>query len=373
MTATTTRIRFCENDFSDAATITATGSVSGYSYTNASNQLRSRVWKPAGSFIVTTSNYLLYINDGSNKTVTLTTGTYTYSTLASHIQTKLNTASSGWTVTYDTSGSTYKFTIARSSSATLRLSQTTTSAWDMLGYTSGSDIVGTSFVAEEQRNHTQERYIWDFGIQMTPTAFFAIGPRSETFCLSNGATARLMFNNVNTWDSPALTVNLTIKDDGIAEWLDSQSDTTYRYACFEIIDRTNPLGPTGLKIGRLWLGDYTTVTTTNVATGFSKTLVDPSEVAESIGGGRYFNRRTKYRTFKNLSMQNMDADERRTIEQLFSDIGRDQSFFVSIDPYLSYSDDFQEFTFYANFEGEPQLKHLIRDIYTMDFELREAL
>ena len=58
-------------------------------------------------------NDRLVVNDGAVKTVTLDPGTYTMEQLATHATTKLNAASTLWTVSY--SRTTGKFTFARSS------------------------------------------------------------------------------------------------------------------------------------------------------------------------------------------------------------------------------------------------------------------
>lgn len=365
-------IRFCDNDFSTIGTVSASGSASGFPYTNAANDLRSRCWRTAGTFYVTTSNRTLYINDGSNVTVTLTVGTYTYSTLASHIQTKLNASSSGWTCTYDFNGGTFKFTIGRGAGGTLRFTQTSNAAWDMLGYTLAADTAGTSFVAQESRNHTAERYEWTLPAAMTPTFFGAIGPKGQPFSVSETATCTLKANGMPVWDSPAATVSLDVRDRGIMRFLDDQSDMLYTNFCFEVIDRTNPCGPEGFEFGRIWLGDHVTVTTTNVGTGFTALHRDPSDILEGDGGGRFVNRRPKYREFSGLEIRHLTATERLELEAVFDRLGRGGHFFASLDPGLDVSSTLEELTFYALFDRDPDLRHVIRDIYTMSFSLKEA-
>ncbi len=315
---------------------------------------------------------LIYINDGSDKTVTLTVGTYTYTTLAAHIQTKLLASSTSWTCTYDFSGGTFRFTIARSVSGTLRFTQTTNAAWDMLGYTLAADTAGTSFIAQEQRNHTMERYEWALPVAQSPTFFAAVGAISESFKVSESATCTLKCNNMPVWTSPALTISLDVRDSGIHRFLDDQADVLFHYFCFEVIDRTNPLGPEGLEFGRIWLGDHTTITSSNVATGYSRKLVDPSLVQKSESGTRYVNRRPKYRTFSGMEIQNLTATDRLELEAMFDRLGLDQSFFFSMDPANAISTTLDELTFYAQFTREPELRHLIRDIYTLSLELEEA-
>src|SRR5690606_33367489 len=106
-------------------------------------------------------------------TVTLTEGSYTYATLATHIQTQLNAASSGWTVAYSTT--TGKFTISRSGSGTLRFSETTDAAWDTLGFLGAVDDASGPWVSDEQRNHTDEWVKVDLLSAREVDAFFLSG------------------------------------------------------------------------------------------------------------------------------------------------------------------------------------------------------
>ena len=117
-------VRFMNNNFLERS-FTFSSEQASFPGSNLVNTSRSGVWKPAGNFEVKSTNKNIYINDGADKTVTLTEGSYTYATLAAHIQTRLNAASSNWTCTYD-NVLTFKFTITRSSGTkVLRKSQTT--------------------------------------------------------------------------------------------------------------------------------------------------------------------------------------------------------------------------------------------------------
>lgn len=366
------KIRFVDNDYSDFSTITVSSELAGFPATNAANSLRTKVWKPSGSFtVVFQVNQNLYIEDPTPKTVYLTAGTYATGTiLAAHIQTQLNALSSGWTVTYSTT--TYKFTISRSSSATLRFDTTLYAAWDMLGFTLGASTTGTSFPAQEQRNHTEERYQWSHGVALAPTFVGVIGPLGDTFTISETATVKLMGNNMPVWTAPAMSVTLDVRDRGTMSFLDSYTDP-HLYHCLEIIDRTNPLGPNGIALGRIVLGDYVTMTNTNVSRGFGKKQVDSSEVTKSESGVKYYNRKVKYRAFSSLEIVNMSETERLDVEGVFERAGLDYSMFVSLDPTLLVSPTLDDLTMYCNFADDPELRHLFKDYYSVGFKLEEAI
>lgn len=92
MITTNPRIRFCENNMITAGSVMDYSSqLSEFPFSNCYNSERTKVWKPAGFFLITTSNNKLYINDGSDKTATITSGEYiSPALLATQIQTQLN-------------------------------------------------------------------------------------------------------------------------------------------------------------------------------------------------------------------------------------------------------------------------------------------
>jgi len=368
---TAKKIRFMNNNFLQTE-FTFSSQQSSFPATNVFNTSRSKVWKPAGNFEVTAANNKIYINDGSNKTITLTIGSYTYSTLASHIQTQLNASSSNWTCTYANT-TTFKFTVARSSgTAVLRKSQTTDAAWDMLGFTGTSDIMSSPFEADESRNHTSEWVKCDLGVPQQATFCGIISGIDEIFTLSQTALVKCQANNIDFWDSPPVDITIPIGDISAMKMLDDENDSTYRFWKLEIIDRINYLGPEGLKISYIYVGDHNTVTLTNLATGFTKELTDPSNILQSENGALFFEKRPRYLTIQNASIQLLNGADRVQIEQLFYDVGTREPFFVSIDPGVEVTASLEELTRFVVMTRSPTLEHIIRDYYNFSFEMREA-
>lgn len=364
-------IRFMNNNFLER-TFTYSSQQASFPATNATNQSRSKAWKPAGNFEVISTNKTIYINDGTNKTVTLTEGSYTYSTLASHIQTQLNASSSNWTCTYD-SASTFKFTIARSSgTAVLRKSQTTNAAWDMLGYVGSTDVSSTPFVADEQRNHTSEWIQCDLGVPQQATFVGVLSGIDEIFNLSETATVKIRANNIDYWISPPLDITVPVLELSAMKFIDDDNEGTYRFWRIEYIDRLNYLGPEGIKISYAYVGDHTTVTLTNMARGFSKELTDVSNQLQSENGALFFETKPRYLTISNAQIQLLNGTEKEEIEQLFYDVGIRTPFFVSIDPGTEVSVSLEHLTRFMIMTRPPTLEHIIRDYYTFSFEMREA-
>lgn len=371
----TCNVRFMNNSHVTTSNLTATSELSAFPATNVANSSRSRVHKTGGYFEITTSNQNLYIDDGSPKTVAITVGSYTTgAALATQIQTDLNSASSGWTVTYDLSGSTYKFTLANTGSVDIVLSSTANAIWDTIGFTGTTDRTGTSFLADEQRNHSFERWVIDLGAPQEMSYLAAIGPQDEVFWLSDEGTAKWKANNVNLWDSPAYEKTVANDPRGILHFPEDDTNWgAYRYWAFEITDRRNPLGPQALKIGNLYIGTYDTITSSNVARGFGQSRSDESRVQVSEGGQRYFDERPKYSNFQGLEIQNITLTDLKTIDQVFEDQGISRPFWLSLDPELVLSDVLSDETKYVTFSGSPQKTQVFLNYWTVRFDAREDL
>jgi hypothetical protein len=375
MTATTAKARFMANNFLGAdIPLTATSEATGFPVENVYHSVRSKVWRGAGHFEITASNGTFYFNDGSARTAVVPPGGYTIATLATAIAAAAVAAGASATVVASAySTAPYIWQLVFNSSVTLTLSSTTNAIWDVLGFTGSTDRTGTTFRADAARAHTHEIVQAHFGAPMTPTFFAAIGAIDEACPASENAVWTLMFNNIPSWSAPPVSVTLERSDAGFFAFLDSLATTTYEYAALKIVDRENVLGTAGAQVGHLYIGDHTTLTSSNIGIGFTKSFVDRSEVQRSLDGTRYSNLRPKYRSFRGFGVGLIDAAERRELEQLFFDLGVGESFYLSIDPALEVSESLEEMTFYACIPSEPTIRHEIRDRYSIDFDVEEAV
>jgi len=375
MTATTTAIRICTNNFiGDDILSSATSTASGYDVANLYNPYRSKLWKSAGYFKITSSNCTFYFNDGSARTATLNTGDYTYATLITEIAAAAVRAGASATVVASADATApYFWKLTFSTSVTLTLSTSTNAIWTTLGFTGSTNRTGTTFVADAAAAHSYEQITWNLGAARAPTFFGMIWPIDEVCPLSTSATLTLMASNIDSWDSPALSVTLTRGDMGVFEWLDSQSNTEYEYWALRITDPTNAAGAAGIKIGYAYLGDHTTLATrANVGIGFSKSWADESTVDAADGGQQWAREVPKRRKFKGTGIGLLDASDRYDWEQALFNVSKTRPFFVSLDPALEVSDDAAEYTLFAYLDGEPTWQHVIRDIYSLSFDLVEA-
>lgn len=363
-------VRFCQNNFlqADWAGVTFSSTSTTYPSSNALEIERYKYWRPSGLFEVTALNNLIYINDGTNKTVTLTAGPYTPTTLASHIQTQLNASSTNWTCTYSTP--TRKFTIGRSSGTRLlRFSQTTNASWDMLGYTQVADTdPGTGLAATEPRRHTSDWVRADFGVPVTPKFFAMIGPTDEEIGFSDNVVLTVKANIVNDFTSPPLNVTVSLDRGNFFKFFDGLT-TTYRYWEIRWTDRESLSDWT---ITQVYLGDYVAPVMRNFSIGFSAILEDPTVVQNSVSGVGFYRLFPKYWRFESLVAEYIEDDDRDELLRVFRELGVSRPLFVSLDPKVEISSSLGEFTKYMTFETAPRLIHILRDLYNLELSLREV-
>jgi hypothetical protein len=368
----TCNLRFWDNnglsqDYYDTGRISYSSQLTAFPFTNALDDFRAKVWIPAGNFDITAQNNQLYVE---SLTASLSIGSYLPAALVTEIQSKLNAIDSGWSVTY----SSNKFTLSNSGSKTIDLSSTANAVWDTIGFAGSTDRTGTSFAADERRNHTSEWFQIDFGVPFTVTCMGIISLLDKQFPFSSGARITIKGNNVDLWDTPPIEVTLNPSARGIIQYLDdfTESQKTMRYWRVEYQDKQNPLGNEGIDISKIYIGNHGT-TDINITSGFSKNVVDPSNQQQSESGTQYFDEKVKYQAIRGMTYQVISQDDRVYLEQLYQDYGRTIPLFVSIDPTAQVSVDASEFTYFGYFESDPNFQNLFRDKWSMNFNFREAV
>ncbi len=357
---------------------TFSSEVTGFEASNAFNSFRSSTWRTSGFFRITSgSNDEIHINDGSDKSATIASGEYTTAaSLATAIQTALNGVSANWTVTYDTAGGSYKFTIGNSGSVTLKLSTTTNAVWNTIGYTGTTDLTGTSFPAQEQRAHDPvvgEFITLDFGGILPVTFAGVISDVAVSFGLSSSAVVTLEGNNINDFTSPPFTKTLTVNAQGIFEFNVLDTPATYRFWRLRFVDPYNSIQGPNLEFGNIYLGDFQTLTGANIQAGFVDTLDDPSKRSESEGGVLYFDKRTKFTRFSNLAIRFMEDADKQIIKDVFSTVGTTEPFYVALDPLSRINSNTTEFTKFVIFDSEPQFTSIGSCYFNTVLNLREVV
>lgn len=368
MTDTNCNMRFMDNSFIASITPSVSSAASAFPYINVLDGLRSKVFKFDGYWEVTTANQKIYFDLSGAKIATLAAGTYSTTALATEIGTAMNAVSSGFTATHDGT----KWNVANASSFELTLTITTDAAWDMLGFGQAFDIAGTSITASLVRIHTHEEILWDLGFNRNATALMAVGPINELFGLGPSATVRIEGNNINDFTAPALSETVSPTELGIYHFIDP-ADTGHQFWRLFIEDRENPDGVDFLSISDLYLGDYQTMASRTVASGFGVGFGNRTKTSESVGGTKRFDTQPKFKIFQNLSIVALPASERRAIEQMFFDLGISESFYISLDPLGKVSENTAELSALVRLDSQPGFKHIVSDLYSTQFAASEVI
>jgi hypothetical protein len=306
------------------------------------------------------------MNDGTNKTATITSGEYlTPASLAQEITTQLNSVSSDWTCSYL---SNYLFNIEHASTASLIFSSATSAAWDTLGYEQTVDSSATSFEADDVRIHTSETLDFDFTTAIDGNFFALISPMGEDFALSETGTIRVLANNIpiiGTGDQIDELIDRT--DAGAFAFLTGG----YRYWRVIITDRNNPNGPL-MRFSNVYVGPYIEVTDRNISTGFAQKIIDSSNKIECESGSSLYNSKVKYDTFNNCEMQFLTKANRDTLYKMFKRIGNSHAIYISVDPDLAVSSTLDALTTYCRIIGDVNFSHQIRDYFNLSFAIEEV-
>lgn len=340
-------------------------------YTN----FRSEVFKFKGRFQIISTNKKIYIYDGANKTIALTEGEYTYATLATEIQTKLNASSSNFTVTYDLASG--KFTISRTSVWTLRLSQLTDASWETLGWNTIIDLVAPlvsvtyDLTSDERRNHWPSEFIkFDAGLNAQSGFVALVGNLAKDFTISQSATITLKGNTIDDYTTPIISETLPITDLGSFKFFEK---AVCRFFKIEITDYLNPLGAEGIEVGNLYIGDWVNFEDRGIDSGFQYTLVDPSIIEATDNGQLYSDVKTLYKSFGGLSIGFLNIANRDFLNDIARRYGTRKPFYLCFDPLLNLSSDLSDLTVFCKFVSVPVYGHVVHNLFSTQFQIDEVV
>jgi hypothetical protein len=331
---------------------------------------------PNGLFLIETENRGFYYEyNGSSTGIILDTGSYTGTTLAAMIQTKLHVIDVDWDCTY--SNNTFNIhlnNVAGVTSCSLRLSNQSNAVWQTLGFTGTVDIdlyadVDHSVNADEQRIHTYEYLIFDIGYS-APVDFFAlIGESGEEITLSENAVVKLQGNSINSFTSPPFDKTITRTIDGYYRFNDDVA-SSYRYWRIYIEDKTNTLD--AIKVSKVYLGDYTEISR-NVSHGFTTSIEDLSTVVKSESGIIYADIKKQYSKISGINLNYITVTDKELLESFFLAVGLYNPFFISIDPTLKISTTLNKLTKYCFLESAPVYSHNVYSYYSTTLNVSEVL
>jgi hypothetical protein len=348
---------------------------------NAFNaQRRSKVWRSAGYFNVTSSNNTIIFREsaGVDLTATITVGEYTSITaMCTAIKTALDAAGdSTYTVTND-STTGYKFSIVSNGSGGggvfhWMVADALFTAESLLGFSNAASFTDAPLtrLSDFLTINSSEYILWDMGLVTNPKAFVLVGPRNEPLKLSPSAVIKLQGNNADNWTAPSFSLTLSYADNAIYHVNTAGiGDAPYRYWRLSIEDQ-NPLGY--IEVGAFFLGNYFNPARGRVQFPLEVSTIDESETIVSEGGQTYsdIKQPTAAYTLRWFGLNKADVEE---FEDEFQNYGTNKPFFVVMDSDAVFSTTNSRRVLFVKMADNPSWSLISPDNFELSVNLIEVL
>ena len=343
-------------------------------------QQRSKVWRSAGYFNVTSSNNTLVFREtmATDLTATLTVGEYvTEELFAAEVKLALETAGAS-TYTVVINSTTGKWQITSNGAGGGGIFEIIWTDGDsagiagLLGFgVSSDDTGGLTYQGDYININTEEFLLWDFGLPSLPTCFFALSDRNSPIPLSPSATITLEGNHTNNF-STAVYSQVIPYDSRVIGLFDSAGlGTTYlRYWRLKLDDTENSNG--FLQLGFVHLGSLIQPSRGRITFGFSGSYIDLSDSIRVVGGQVYSNVRSKSENFS-LTWEKLTKQDKELFDDHFNAKGKNVAFLASFDPDEAISTDKNKLTRLVKYDSEPQWSIVSANNYTVQMNLQEVL
>ena len=359
--------------FQSETDITATSEDVNFPASNLRQFNRSKTWRSSGTFIIDSTNSSLDFDIGGGEiTATLTTGTYTPTTLATEIATQMNVVSTDThTATYD--GTTGKWTID-SDGGTFSLltntgSNTATSVFTSIGFDTAADKTGAAtYTGENVAIHTEENVVFDLKTTEDIDAFSFILDPLDGNKFTSSVVIKLQANATDVWTSPAVDETITLDsryDIALKVFSTAQS---YRYWRVQITDPSNP--NLYVEIPKIFLSD-STLLSQNPEIGWKFLFTDRSKIITTEFGHEYADVFPQLRGFE-FDFAVMDNTAVVTLEDIFRSVGSVTPVLFSLDSTGGLYDA-EQFLLYSKFDAEFGSEHVNVTLFNKQLKLREVL
>lgn len=344
---------------------------SGYPANNIQDIFRSKVWRSGNNFELSSNENIIVINDGSNKIIEIPFGTYTPITLSTQIQTTLNTASSGFTVSY--SYTSYKFTISRTTNFSILWSDTSNTIYNLLGFQNTLDDTGSnSYTSDEARIcYPAEWLTFDIGILDNPGAIILIDNKDAVIPIQSFVNMKLQANISNTWidhEEISLTYDQNLIGHINTNGLFSDNKRFFR---LYIPDINNPKG--FIQIGKVYLGYVYEIESSDIQREFPETFVDLSTIERAISGEIYADEKSFYSVFGTIQINLCNKNDVDYIKKVWEEHKTFTPFFVAFDSELKATNTLSEWTKYVRFTAPPEFQTVTCNVWNITMQLEEVL
>lgn len=359
--------------FNTSYTLSASSEATDFPVENLQNHLRSKVWRSSGNFVITAANAKLDFNDGSGAVVaTISNGTYTPTTLAAEIKTRMDTAGSlVHTISYSTT--TGKWTISVPAGTFSLLWNTGANTANSIGPTIGfslaaNDTGSTSYVGDTVAIHTEEWVKIDLGAAANIDSFALVFDKVDGCLLSSGATVKLQGNASDSWATPSVDQTVT-KDTTYDVYTHRfSSNQNYRYWRVLITDVANTNFSVELGIVVLSLS---TQLSQMPSIGFTHSLIDLSKRQENDYGNEFFDEYPSRReiVFNHTALTEADL---QTLHTIYNTVGKVTPICLWLDPAATLYDK-DRFFIYGRLRGEFKATNVFYTFFDQEMSLVEAL
>lgn len=362
--------------FQAATVITASSSNTEFPVSNLTHPFRSKVWRSTGNFVIDSTNNKINFKEsggGSELTATLASGTYTSTSLASEIKTKMQAAvGATGTYTVTNSATTGKWTISTSLGFLSILWATGTNAANStrtaIGFNNADSTGATSYTGQNVAIHTEESIVFDLGSALAVDSVAVLFDSLPGVKLSGSVALTIQANATNAWSSPSVSQALTIDTTQEVATHFFSSDQSYRFWRLKIVDPTNTF--LYVEIGKVLLAKATQLSQTPDI-GFKFTLNDQSKITKTAYGHQYADVYPIKKAFE-FDYSALTHTDFVSLAELYRVKGNTEVIAFSLDPTEELFDK-DRFFIYGYMQGDFKAEHKFLNYFNDSLSIEEAV
>lgn len=361
--------------FESGTAVSDTSSDVEFPVSNMTSYFRSKCWRSTGYFEIDATNNKIDFKEsggGSELHATLTTGSYTPTTLAAEIALEMHAVGvATYTVTF--SATTGKWTIATSGAYLSILWATGTNTAVSVGALIGFDITADStgaltYTGASIALHSYEAVTIDLGATDAIDSCAVFFDSMAGLKLTTSAVMHLQANATNVWTAPAVDVTISISNQFEVASYYFTTDQNYRYWRLKITDPKNPY--LYVELGKIVLGKATMLGRLP-SYGFKWTREDRSAITQTPYGHQYAD---VYPQLSHIELNHsaMSYADLTTVDSIYKRVGRVVPIVVSIDP-LADTFNKDHFAIYGKFAADPQITQKIAGFFDWPIKIVESI
>lgn len=339
---------------------------------NIAHQFRSKEWrsKSTGNFVVdATNNKINFTEGGSELTATITSGTYTSTTLATEIKTQLDSIGGSNVYTVSKSETTGLWTISATGSFNLLNNTGTNQSTSCLklccGFANSDRTGAATYTGPNISIHTEEWVVFDTITTEEINSVVLLWPKENGITLSNNAVVTVQANATNTWASPSVSEVLTINNTYEIASHYFSTEQSYRYWRVKIVDQANTNLYVNLGVVVLGLSEDIE----NPDNGFKYSIQDNSKITRTDFGNEYVD---EYPSFSELEIEFsvLDYSDCALLESAYLTNGVRLPVFITLDSSGTVFNK-DNFALYGKFRKNLELEQINYDIFQTSLVIGE--